>query len=75
MVAYDSGRPNLRTTATVTITVNRNLNGPKVNPPSDVIDVIENENPIKWFYPVNVTDPDSVSHLTNMAMPIDDKNI
>ena len=63
MVAYDTGRPNLRTTATVIISVNRNLNGPKVNPPSDAIDVPEDQDPRKWFYPVNVTDPDSVRQL------------
>ena len=65
VVAYDSGRENLRTTATVIITVNRNLNGPRVNPPSSVIDVEEDENPQKWHYPVNVTDPDSVSQYYN----------
>ena len=66
MVAYDSGRPALRTTSTVYVTVNRNLNGPRISPPSDIIDVEEDEEPRKWHYAVNVSDPDSVSvkHLS-----------
>lgn len=61
VVAYDTGRPLLRTTSTVTINVNRNLNGPSVNPPNAEIDITQYEDPTKWGYLVNVTDPDSVS--------------
>lgn len=61
MIAYDSGRPSLQTTATVYITVNRNLGGPSIWPPNEIIDADEDEDPRKWHHPVNVTDPDSVS--------------
>lgn len=61
VIAYDTELPDLQTTATVYVTVNRNLGGPVVVPPNVVINASQDEPVQSWGYPVNVTDPDSVS--------------
>ena len=55
----------MKTTATVTVSVNRNLNPPRMNPPSVDIFVDQDVKVPSWGYPVNVTDPDSVSNKFN----------
>ncbi|KAH3862863.1 hypothetical protein DPMN_025838 [Dreissena polymorpha] len=59
VVAYDSAVPSVRSTATVTVSVERNLNGPRVVPPSVTINASQDSPVHSWGYLVNVTDPDS----------------
>ncbi|KAL3875970.1 hypothetical protein ACJMK2_033864 [Sinanodonta woodiana] len=59
VVAYDTAKPLVTGTALVSITVNRNLNGPVIRPPTVALTVWENTDITFWGYRVNVTDPDS----------------
>lgn len=60
VVAYDTGKPLLRSTANVAISVSRNLNGPQFFPNSENVDLPVDTNPDFWSMKQNVTDPDSV---------------
>ena len=62
VLAYGTDKPDLRSTATVTITVDRNLNGPRFFPQSDSIELPETTSTDFWSMPQNVSDPDSVSY-------------
>nr|XP_034314272.1 protocadherin Fat 4 isoform X3 [Crassostrea gigas] len=59
VVTYGTDKPDLRSTATVTIDVQRNLNGPRFFPQSDSIELPETTSTDFWSMPQNVTDPDS----------------
>lgn len=63
VVAYDNQKPLLRTTADVTINVQRNLNGPQFFPKTETIDLPVDTNPDFWSMTQNVSDPDSVCIL------------
>lgn len=63
-MTYGTDKPDLRSTATVTIDVQRNLNGPRFFPQSDSIELPETTSTDFWSMPQNVTDPDSVSTCT-----------
>ncbi|XP_052686849.1 protocadherin Fat 3-like [Crassostrea angulata] len=59
ILTYGTDKPDLRSTATVTIDVQRNLNGPRFFPQSDSIELPETTSTDFWSMPQNVTDQDS----------------
>ncbi|XP_062579030.1 protocadherin Fat 3-like [Saccostrea cucullata] len=59
VLAYGTDKPDLRSTATVTVNVQRNLNGPRFFPQTDRIELPETTGIDFWSMPQNVTDPDS----------------
>ncbi|XP_071105610.1 protocadherin Fat 4-like isoform X2 [Haliotis cracherodii] len=59
VAGYDSLYPDLRSTSTVRITVNRNGFGPEFSPPSVTLELPETTSTTSWSRPINVTDRDS----------------
>lgn len=67
-MTYGTDKPDLRSTATVTINVQRNLNGPRFFPQTDSIELPETTSTDFWSMPQNVTDPDSVSTISALTI-------